>query len=121
MNISKNNSIISQEFENYVIADIKTEISGSDEKIKEIYDNHKRMIEDDLKIIISQTNQDIYESYNLYKKNNFNLENSIINFLNPEFNFNKTKKVIESSIQKKISEIREIANHKDALYEINKR
>lgn len=117
MNLNKN--IIDNEIKEFIINDIKDETKYDDNKCTEIFKMFESNINDDLKSIISQTDLDIYKSYNLYKKNNFNVVNSIIEYLDPEVN--KISKVPNSDnltdVQKKLSELRIIADSKDSIYE----
>ncbi len=119
--MNSNRNIIDLEIKEFIIKDIKQETNFDDDKCKDIFKMFENNINDDLKSIISQTDLDIYKSYNLYKKNNFNVVNSIIEYLDPSSIKSPTVSENQSEIQKKISELRIIADSKDYIYDNIKR
>ena len=110
-----------ESIKNDLINIIKVDTYKNDKESETIYKNLESNLNHDLKIICNSTNLDLWDSYLLYKKNNFNLINSLTDFEDPNFNNNnknKNTKVYYSNVEKKIQELRKIADIKDEYYEI---
>lgn len=109
-----------KKIKNDIINVIKVDTHKNTEESETIYKNLENNLNEDLKIISCSTDLDLWSSYLLYKKNNFNLINSLVDFEDPDFNNNKTQnnKIQYSEVEKKIHEIRKIADIKDEYYEI---
>ena len=110
-----------EQIKNDLINIIKTDTHKDHQEAELIYKNLENNLKEDLNIITNSTNKDLWLSYLLYKKNNFNLINSLTEFEDP--NFFKEKKSIKvkdnySEIEKKIIELRHIADTKDEYYEL---
>ena len=109
-----------ENIKNDIINIIKVDTNKNNKESETIYKNIENNLNHDLKIISNSTNLDLWDSYLLYKKNNFNLINSLTDFEDPEFNHNEIKntKFYYTEVEKKIQELRKIADLKDEYYEI---
>lgn len=89
------------------------------EKSIEIYQASKEDIFSELEIISKQTGSSLKSSLELYLKNNGNTVKAICSF----FNISEEEKKLEEkdNIQKKLDQLRVIANHKDQYYDVIKK
>ena len=109
-----------ENIKNDIINIIKNDTNKNNQESETIYENLKNNLNEDLKIINKSTNLDLWSSYLLYKKNNFNLINSLTEFEDPHFNQKKqpNNKINYTEVEKKIHELRNIADVKDEYYEL---
>ena len=109
-----------QNIENDIISIIKNDTKKNDQEAKNIYKSLQDNLNNDLTVIIKSTNLDLWSSYELYKKNNFNLINSLIEFEDPHYNQKKKNNnhiTTYTEVEKKIIKLRQIADVKDEYYE----
>ena len=111
--------IINLEIKKDIINNIHIQTKNNEKDSEKIFETFKNNIIEDLKTILSQTTLDQTQAYYLYKENNFNVVDSITNYIDPNFTNTKDDKNIKplSETQRKINELRDIANFKDAYYE----